>query len=95
MWGFNLRKKIDPVTGLEIDIPLSQSNSLLIIKPDAFELDFVPRSNERREEIERKWQESESEDRREREEFQRLADFREKIEMEELCSDISANKVPA
>lgn len=95
MWGFNLRKKIDPRTGLEIDIPLSQSNSLLIIKPDPFELDFVPRSNERIEDIERKWQESDDNDRREREEFQRLTDFRQKVEMEQLCSDISANKVPA
>lgn len=95
MWGFNLRKKVDPNTGLEIDIPLSQSNSLLIIKPDPFELDFIPRNRERREDIMRKWQESDELDKKEREDFQRLASFQKKVEMEKLMNDISANLVPA
>ena len=31
LWAFNLKRKIDPKTGLEIDPPLDKSNSLLII----------------------------------------------------------------
>lgn len=73
LWGFNMAKKVDPVTGLEIDIPLSQSNSLLIIKPDPFEMAFHPRSEKRREEIRRNWQNASDSDRELRDEFARLA----------------------
>lgn len=56
---FTLGKKIDPKTGQEIDLPLNKSNSLLIIKPDPFEMAFTPRSVERKEEIIREWKAAE------------------------------------
>ena len=55
LWAFNLKKKIDPITGLEIDISLTASNSLLIIKPDPFEMAFEPRSASRKAEIDDNW----------------------------------------
>lgn len=50
-WGFNLGFKVDPKTGEYIDVPTDQSNSLLIIKPDKFEMKVEPRSKERAQEI--------------------------------------------
>ena len=47
-WAFNLNRKIDPATGLEIDVPLNKSNSLLIIKPDPFQMVSEPGSAARR-----------------------------------------------
>lgn len=72
-WAFNMTKKIDPVTGLEIDIPLSQSNSLLIIKPDPFDMAFHPRSEKRRGEIASQWQEAMEADAEQRGEFAQMA----------------------
>lgn len=69
LWAFNLKKKIDPVTGLEIDIPLFKSNSLLIIKPDPFEMAFEPRSELKREAIKSNWLEADARDNKERAEF--------------------------
>ncbi|KAI6087266.1 cytochrome P450 [Hypoxylon rubiginosum] len=68
-WCFNLKAKKDPVTGAELPVPLDKSNSLLIIKPDPFEMAFEPRSQARKEEAIRLWAESDANDKREREEF--------------------------
>lgn len=69
LWGFNMKKKVDPVTGLEIDISLTASNSLLIIKPDPFQMAFIPRNEVRRAEIVENWKMSDDKDAREREAF--------------------------
>ncbi|KAI1105686.1 cytochrome P450 [Jackrogersella minutella] len=68
-WCFNLKAKKDPVTGNELPVPLDKSNSLLIIKPDPFEMAFEPRSQERKEEALRLWAESSENYEREKEEF--------------------------
>ena len=69
VWGFNLRKKIDPTTGLEIDIDLKASNSLLIVKPDLFQMAFHPRSEARRAEIVKNWETSDALDKAQKESF--------------------------
>jgi len=69
MWAFNLKKKIDPVTNTEIEVPLEASNSLLIIKPDDFEMAFEPRSEARRAEVLQLWRVAEAKERKERAEF--------------------------
>lgn len=68
-WAFNLRAKKDPVTGTELPVPLDKSNSLLIIKPDPFQIAFEPRSKQRREEALRVWATAEAEDRAQRTAF--------------------------
>jgi len=68
MWAFNLKKKVD-ANGKEIDIDLNKSNSLLIIKPDAFEMAFEPRSEEKRQIILDQWKVAEEQDERERAAF--------------------------
>jgi hypothetical protein len=77
MWGFNLKKKISPDTGAEIDVPLNKSNSLLIIKPDPFEMAFEPRSAARKAEIMVNWKEVEAKDNEERIAFLRAAEAKE------------------
>jgi hypothetical protein len=57
-WGFDMGFKLDPKTGVKIDVPTDKSNSLLIIKPDKFEMAIAPRSEERRMEIEQLWREA-------------------------------------
>jgi hypothetical protein len=73
LWGFNLRKKIDPETGTEIDISTTASNSLLIIKPDPYQMRFVPRSESRRGEIKQNWKRAEERDKLERAAFSKAA----------------------
>ncbi|KAK8030644.1 hypothetical protein PG990_000378 [Apiospora arundinis] len=68
-WCFNLRPKRDPATGLDLPVPVDKSNSLLIIKPDPFDMAFEPRSEERREEALRLWCEAETRDMRKRADF--------------------------
>lgn len=68
-WCFNLRPKRDSVTGMDLPVPINKSNSLLIIKPDPFQMSFEPRSQERREEALRLWDEAETDDRRHRTDF--------------------------
>jgi hypothetical protein len=68
-WAFNLKPKRDPITGAELPVPLDKSNSLLIIKPDSFEMAFEPRCEQRREEALRIWAMEESKDRRKRAAF--------------------------
>lgn len=73
VWGFNLQKKVDPATGLEIDISTTASNSLLIIKPDPFQMAFVPRSTARKADIIQNWRSTEESDRQAREAFANAA----------------------
>ncbi|KAI5860579.1 cytochrome P450 [Durotheca rogersii] len=72
-WCFNLRPKTDPATGDNLPVPLDKSNSLLIIKPDPFEMAFEPRSEAKKEEALRLWAESDSRDKQARREFLRAA----------------------
>ena len=74
MWAFNLKKKVDPNTGLEIDVPLDKSNSLLIVKPDPFQMAFEPRSDARKAELIEQWREAEGKDTEERAAFLRAAE---------------------
>ncbi|KAK6860982.1 hypothetical protein PG995_004618 [Apiospora arundinis] len=69
MWCFNLKPKVDPLTGQELPVPLDKSNSLLIIKPDPFQMTFEPRSEERKQEALRYWHESKENDLRQRADF--------------------------
>ncbi len=73
MWAFNLRRKVDSVTGLEIDVSTTASNSLLLIKPDPFQMAFVPRSEARRVEIIDNWKRADEKDRTQREAFAKAA----------------------
>ncbi|KAJ4370942.1 hypothetical protein N0V86_008636 [Didymella sp. IMI 355093] len=77
MWAFNLKRKVDPVTQREIEVPLNKSNSLLIIKPDAFEMAFEPRSEKRKAEIAQQWNDAEAKDAAERAAFLRAAEAKE------------------
>ncbi|PSK38003.1 Phenylacetate 2-hydroxylase [Elsinoe australis] len=73
LWAFNLKKKIDPKTGLEIDPPLDKSNSLLIIKPDPFEMAFEPRTQEKKQKIVDQWLAAEAQALDERAQFNKIA----------------------
>ncbi|KAK3380971.1 cytochrome P450 [Podospora didyma] len=68
-WCFTLKRKRDPATGEDLPVPLNKSNSLLIIKPDPFQMAFEPRSEKRREEALRLWAEAEAADTKARAEF--------------------------
>lgn len=60
LWGFNCKRKIDPKTGLAIDPNIDKGNSLLIIKPDPFEMQFEPRSEKKLERILSQWKTAEA-----------------------------------
>jgi hypothetical protein len=77
MWAFNLKRKVDPISRKEIEVPLDKSNSLLIIKPDAFEMAFEPRSEKRKAEIAQQWREAEAKDTADRAAFLRAAELKE------------------
>jgi hypothetical protein len=68
-----MSKKIDPKTGKEIEIDTHASNSLLIVKPDPFQMAFTPRNKEKREQIIQQWAVAEKQDIEERTEFVRNA----------------------
>ena len=68
LWAYNLKKKIDHA-GHEIDIDPNKSNSLLIIKPDPFQMDFEPRSVERKECMVQQWNVAERQDMEARAQF--------------------------
>lgn len=68
-WCFHLRPKRDAATGLDLPVPVDKSNSLLIIKPDPFEMAFEPRSETLRQEALRLWTEAEARDRQQRADF--------------------------
>jgi hypothetical protein len=73
LWAFNMKKKINPVTGLELEISTTASNSLLIIKPDPFEMAFHPRNEARKADIIRSWKETEQRDTEDRQMFAKAA----------------------
>ena len=68
-WCFNLKPKINPATGVPFPVPTDKSNSLLIIKPDPFQMDFEPRSLARRREALQAWEKAEAAERQARVDF--------------------------
>jgi hypothetical protein len=68
-WCFTMKPKKCPSTGQDLPVPLDKSNSLLIIKPDPFQMAFEPRSESRKQEALRLWAESDAKDQRSRAEF--------------------------
>ncbi|KAI0436454.1 cytochrome P450 [Xylaria telfairii] len=68
-WCFNLKQKKDSTTGLYLPVPLDKSNSLLIIKPDPFQMEFEPRNEARKQQALQLWAESEERDALERSAF--------------------------
>lgn len=97
-WCFNMKQKVDPTTGHNMPVPLDKSNSLLIIKPDPFQMAFEPRSDEKKKEALRLWAESEARDLKERADFlAQAAAVTEKTEIEvkatvELVDEKAARK---
>ncbi|KAH6612036.1 cytochrome P450, partial [Boeremia exigua] len=77
MWAFNLKRKVDPISRRDIEVPLDKSNSLLIIKPDPFEMAFEPRSEARKAEVAQQWKDAEAKDTAERAAFLRAAEAKE------------------
>ncbi|KAL1879946.1 hypothetical protein VTK73DRAFT_6526 [Phialemonium thermophilum] len=73
-WCFNLLPKTDPATGDPIPVPTDDCNSLLIIKPNPFQMKFEPRSEERRHQALKLWYEAEAKDREERQAFVKQRD---------------------
>ena len=49
-WAFDIKRRKNKF-GLEDPIPASNYNSLMITKPNAFQMDLVPRSDNRRTQI--------------------------------------------
>lgn len=74
LWGFNLVKKMNLATGQPISPSLTASNSLLIVKPDPFEMAFQPRNEKRKAEMISNWREAEAADLTERIAFAKAAD---------------------
>ena len=72
LWGFDMKRKIDTATGLEIDISLTASNDLLIIKPDPFQMAFHPRSSARKLEMIQNWEIAQAEDQEQRARFTKV-----------------------
>ena len=72
LWGYNLLKKKD-ANGNQIQPSITASNSLLIVKPDPFEMAFEPRSERKREQIISLWEESDAKDTAERAAFAKAA----------------------
>lgn len=73
LWGYNMQRKRGP-NGQLIDPPINKSNSLLIVKPDPYEMAFEPRSEKRRQEIIDLWEESDAQDIKERKEYVKTAE---------------------
>lgn len=71
--AFNL-KKIDAATREEMDVPVEKSNSLLIVKPDPFEMVFEPRSASCKAEIIEQCKVAEAKNNEERAAFLRAAE---------------------
>jgi hypothetical protein len=72
LWAFNMGKKQAP-DGRWIEASTTKSNSLLIVKPDSFEMSFKPRNKSRAADIVANWEASDAEDRARREDFLREA----------------------
>jgi cytochrome P450 len=56
-WGFDLSKKVDPVTGEEIYVPDNDYNSLLLVRPEPFEFEMKPRTEKHAKAIEQQYRE--------------------------------------
>lgn len=80
LWTFNLKHKVDPNTGKEIPINLDKSNSLLIIKPDPYTLEFEPRSEEKKAQVLMDWENEEKRDNAERAAFARAGKEKREIQ---------------
>ncbi|KAF2013036.1 cytochrome P450 [Aaosphaeria arxii CBS 175.79] len=80
LWAYNLKRKVNPKTGKEIEVPLNKSNSLLIVKPDPFEMAFEPRSDARKADVEELWRVAEKKDAEERAAFLKSAEAKETIQ---------------
>lgn len=74
LWGFNMVRKRG-ADGKLIDPPLNKSNSLLIVKPDPFEMAFEARSEKRKDEIVSNWKVSDAQDTAERAAFAKAAEL--------------------
>lgn len=72
LWGFNLKHKKD-ANGNDIPASIHSSNSLLIVKPDPWDMAFEPRSKEREQSMRSMWAASEAQDMRERLDFAKNA----------------------
>ena len=72
LWAFDLVRK-KGLDGKPIEPSIHKSNSLLIVKPDPFEMAFEPRSAARKREIVRQWAESDARDKAERADFLKVA----------------------
>lgn len=68
LWGFNLVHKKGK-DGNPIMPDLNASNSLLIVKPDPYEMAFEPRSEARRQEMRDNWAQTDAQDKKERADF--------------------------
>jgi hypothetical protein len=68
LWGFDLVHK-QGKNGQPIMPSLDTSNSLLIVKPDPYELAFEPRSEGRRHQMRANWAQSDAQDKEERADF--------------------------
>lgn len=62
LWGFDMKKKLNPISGKEIEIDIEKSNSLLIVKPDPFQMAFHPRSPARKSDMIVQWDHAEEKD---------------------------------
>jgi hypothetical protein len=85
MWAFNLKHKIDPNTGEKIEVSADKSNSLLIVKPDPFQMAFEPRSAARKADVREQWKRAEQKDAEERAAFLEAAEAKEVVVKEQVC----------
>lgn len=72
-WAFDLAHQIDPVTGKTVKIDTKKSNSLLIVKPDPFEMSITVRNEKKREAVINMWKRAEAQEAEERAAFLRAA----------------------
>jgi hypothetical protein len=59
-WAFDMAHKIDPATGKAIEIDTMKSNSLLIVKPDPWQMAPTPRSEAKKQTIIKMWKEADA-----------------------------------
>ena len=71
-WSFTMKHKVGP-DGKDINIDYMKSNSLLIVKPDPFQMAFEPRSATRKQQILQNWADAEAKDLEERRGFEEAA----------------------
>lgn len=77
IWAFNLKRKINPKANEGVEVPLDKFDSLLIIKPDPFEMTFEPRSVARKAEVAEQWRVAKAEYSAKRAAFLKAAEGRE------------------